>query len=68
MAEWPKGEVARDDRLANGEVAPQGSHSKGKGTICDLERPRSIFRGCLTACGYHPRHQFLAEMPEAKVS
>ena len=23
---------------------------------------------CLTACGYHPRHQFLAEMPEAKVS
>ena len=28
IAEWPKGEVARDVRMACGEVAPMGSHPK----------------------------------------
>ena len=28
IAEWPKGEVAGDVRMACGEVAPMGSHPK----------------------------------------
>ena len=45
-------------------------HPKVEASHLDLEGPRSFFRGCVTACAVTlaPRHQFLAEMPEAKVS